>query len=73
MDERVEEIKPISRIRSLGKVAPARPRGGRHNITDEMRKYLIGKRLEMGKMFGANNVASTRKKRLGLKCCPNLP
>lgn len=30
---------------------------GRRNITDEMRKYLIGKRYEMEKMIGAHNAA----------------
>ena len=34
---------------------------GRRNITDEMRKYLIGKRYEMEKILGAHNAAGTNQ------------
>lgn len=34
---------------------------GRRNITDEMRKYLIGKRFELEKVIGAHNAAGTNQ------------
>ena len=34
---------------------------GRRNITDETRKYLIGKRYEMEKILGAHNAAGTNQ------------
>ncbi|MBP2656597.1 MAG: hypothetical protein H6Q73_4166 [Firmicutes bacterium] len=34
---------------------------GRHNITDETRKYLIGKRYEMEKILGSHNAARTNQ------------
>ncbi len=34
---------------------------GRRNITDETRKYLIGKRYEMEKMLGAHNAVGTNQ------------
>ena len=34
---------------------------GRRNITEETRKYLIGKRYEMEKMLGAHNAAGTNQ------------
>ena len=34
---------------------------GRRNITDEARRYLIGKRYEMSKIIGAHNAAGTNQ------------
>lgn len=39
MDERVEEIKPISRIRPVRKVALARPRRGRRELMYQFNRY----------------------------------
>jgi hypothetical protein len=46
---------------------------GRCNITEETRKYLIGKRYEIEKMLGAHNAAGTNqytKKEVGAKMLP---
>lgn len=46
---------------------------GRRNITEETRKYLIGKRYEIEKILGAHNAAGTNqytKKEVGAKMLP---
>lgn len=48
----------------------------RSDITEETRKYLIGKRYETEKILGAHNVASvnqSEKKELGTKLLPDDP
>ena len=47
----------------------------RHNITEEMRRYLIGKRCEIEKILGAHNAAGTNpytKKELKANILPEL-
>lgn len=49
---------------------------GRRNITEETRKYLIGKRYEMEKILGAHNAAGTNqhtKKEVRAKMLPEPP
>ena len=49
---------------------------GRRNITEETRKYLIGKRYEMEKILGAHNAAGTNqhvKNEVKAKMLPELP
>ena len=49
---------------------------GRRNITEETRKYLIGKRYEMEKILGAHNAAGTNqhtKKEVGCKMLTEPP
>ena len=46
MDERVEEIKPISRIRPVRKVALAKPRRGRRELMYQYNRYKKPKRIK---------------------------
>lgn len=39
MDERVEEIRPISRVRLVRKLALARPRRGRRELMYQLKRY----------------------------------
>ncbi|OLN25737.1 hypothetical protein [Desulfosporosinus metallidurans] len=78
MDERVEEIRPISRIRPLRKVALARPRRGGRELMYQLNRYhksnkpkrinkklsVVSKTNETSAVPDLNDYATDLKKRI---------